>query len=122
MKRKAKQFLRLEFILDISGLFTTKQLKKGIIDQKYYPFGKNRYQIKAPRNIKKALTIEQINKIINYEVEEGSTQHFARDIWLFSYLCNGMNIKGYHQSQIQKSIWRYYSVRSFKNLQHNSES
>jgi integrase/recombinase XerD len=29
-------------------------IERGIIDQKYYPFGKNRYQIKAPRNIKES--------------------------------------------------------------------
>lgn len=68
-------------------------IEKGIVDQKSYPFGKNRFQIKAPRNIKKALTLEQIKSIMDYEVETGSTQHFVRDIWLFSYLCNGMNIK-----------------------------
>ena len=57
------------------------------------PFGKNKFQIKAPRNIKKALTIEQIKKIIDYKVSEGTTQQFARDIWLFSYMSCGMNIK-----------------------------
>ena len=64
-----------------------------IIDRKYYPFGKNKYQIKAPRNLKKALTIDQIKSIIEYEVEEGSNQHLAKDMWLLSYYCNGMNIK-----------------------------
>ena len=65
----------------------------GIIDNKYYPFGKNRYQIKAPRNIKKALTIEQVKSIIDYEVEEGTNQQLAKDMWLLSYYCNGMNVK-----------------------------
>ncbi len=64
-----------------------------IIDRKYYPFGKNKYQIKAPGNIKKALTIEQIKSIIEYKVEEGANQHLAKDMWLLSYYCNGMNIK-----------------------------
>ncbi len=35
----------------------------------------------------------QIKEIIDYEIEEGSNQFFTRDIWLFSYICNGMNIK-----------------------------
>jgi integrase/recombinase XerD len=70
-----------------------KAIQSGTIDQKYYPFGKTKYQIQAPRNIKKSLTIEQIKKIISYPVKEDSTQHFVRDIWIFSYLCNGMNIK-----------------------------
>lgn len=70
-----------------------KAIQAGIIDQKYYPFGKTKYQIQAPRNIKKSLTIEQIKKIISYPVKESSTQHFVRDIWIFSYFCNGMNVK-----------------------------
>ena len=65
----------------------------GLIDHKHYPFGKNRYQIKAPRNIKKALSIEQIKSIIDYGVDEGTNQQLAKDMWLLSYYCNGMNIK-----------------------------
>jgi integrase/recombinase XerD len=65
----------------------------GFIDRKQYPFGKNRYQLKAPRNIKKALTVSQIKGIIDYQVAEGTNQHLAKDMWLLSYYCNGMNIK-----------------------------
>ena len=63
-----------------------------MVDRKYYPFGKNKYQPKAPRNIKKALTIVQIKSIIDYNVQEGSNQQLAKDMWLLSYYCNGMNI------------------------------
>jgi integrase len=65
----------------------------GIIDRKYYPFGRKKFQPKAPKNIKKALTIQQIKCIIDFEVVEGSTQHLAKDMWLLSYYCNGMNMK-----------------------------
>ena len=65
----------------------------NMVDRKYYPFGKNKYQPKAPRNIKKALTIEQIKSIIDYKVDEGTNQQLAKDMWLLSYYCNGMNIK-----------------------------
>jgi integrase len=66
---------------------------EGMIDRKHYPFGKNKYQPKAPRNIKKALTIKQIKSIIDYHVEEGTNQQLAKDMWLLSYYCNGMNMK-----------------------------
>ena len=93
MKEEGKTISTIGIYLRHLRAIYNQAIERGIIDQKHYPFGKNRYQIKAPRNIKKALSIEQIGKIINYEVVEGSTQNFARDIWLFSYLCNGMNIK-----------------------------
>jgi integrase/recombinase XerD len=93
MKEEGKTISTIGIYLRHLRAIFNRAIEREIITQKYYPFGKNRYQIKAPRNIKKALTIEQISQIINYDVIEGSNQHFARDIWLFSYLCNGMNIK-----------------------------
>jgi integrase/recombinase XerD len=68
-------------------------IEDGMVDRKYYPFGKSKYPPKAPRNIKKALTIEQIKSIIDFEVKEGTNQQLAKDMWLLSYYCNGMNIK-----------------------------
>ena len=70
-----------------------KAIDAGFIDRKYYPFGRNKYQTKAPRNIKKSLTIEQIKSIIDYKVAEGTNQQLAKDMWLLSYYCNGMNMK-----------------------------
>lgn len=67
------------------------------IDKSLYPFGdgKNKYSIPKGRNIKKALTIEEIAKIYNYEAPAGSTKEMAKDYWLFLYLCNGMNVKDF---------------------------
>ena len=93
MKAEGKTVSTIGIYLRHLRAIYNRAIENEIVDQKFYPFGKNRYQIKAPRNIKKALTIEQISKIIDYDVKEGSTQNFVRDIWLFSYLCNGMNIK-----------------------------
>ena len=70
-----------------------KAVDDGLIDRKYYPFGRNKFQPKAPRNIKKALTISPIKSIIEYKAKEGSNQQLAKDMWLVSYYCNGMNIK-----------------------------
>ncbi len=58
-----------------------------------YPFGKGKYEIPAGRNVKKALTLAEIEKIYNYLTEKGSMADRAKDFWFFSYLCNGINIK-----------------------------
>lgn len=58
-----------------------------------YPFGKNKYVIPAGRNIKKALTSLQIKAIYNYPTIPGTQEDKARDFWMFSYLCNGINFK-----------------------------
>jgi integrase len=67
------------------------------IDKSIYPFGeaKNKYSIPSSRNIKKALTVEEIAKIYNYEAVPRSTKEMAKDYWLFLYLCNGMNVKDF---------------------------
>lgn len=65
------------------------------LDQSVYPFGngRNRYSIPTSKNTKKALTVEEIATIYNYDAEPNSTKEMARDYWLFLYLCNGMNVK-----------------------------
>lgn len=65
----------------------------GIIKkEKCYPFGRRKYIIPNSRNIKKALNIEQIEKIFNYQGENESEER-ARKYWIFFYLCNGINPK-----------------------------
>lgn len=55
-------------------------IDEDMIDRKFYPFGKNKYQPKAPRNIKKGLTFEQIKSNVDYKVEEGTNQQLANDM------------------------------------------
>jgi len=61
-----------------------------------YPFGKTKnglYAIPKGKNTKKALTQADVIKIATYKPVKGSLEHRSRDYWLFSYLCNGINIK-----------------------------
>ncbi len=62
------------------------------LNREAYPFGKRKYVIPASRNVKKALKKEDIQKIFNY-IPKHEAEEEARDLWIFSYLCNGMNIK-----------------------------
>ena len=70
---------------------------RASIDKALYPFGekKGKYTIPASRNIKKALTLQDIGKIFHYKAPAGSTEAMAKDYWLFLYLCNGMNVKDF---------------------------
>lgn len=67
-------------------------MAEGDINQDIYPFGKRKYQIPAGKNIKKALKLSDIKKIFEYEPVHDSEAR-ARDLWIFSYLCNGINIR-----------------------------
>ena len=64
----------------------------GIIKQEFYPFGRRKYVIPTGRNVKKSLSKEEIKQIFDYETTEGTTMDRAKDFWIFSYLCNGINM------------------------------
>lgn len=53
-----------------------------------YPFKK--YQIPSGRNIKKALPVDDLQKLLDYTSDDPHRQK-AIDFWVLSYLCNGMN-------------------------------
>jgi integrase/recombinase XerD len=71
------------------------------IEKYLYPFGQgnNKYTIPTAKNIKKALTIEEIGKIYHHDVKPNSTKERSKDYWLFLYLCNGMNVKDFCKLQ-----------------------
>lgn len=67
-------------------------IENNQLNREAYPFGKRKYKIPASRNIKKALKKEDIKKIFNY-IPRHEAEEEARDLWIFSYLCNGINMK-----------------------------
>jgi len=64
------------------------------IDRALYPFGEGRgkYSIPTGRNIKKALTLDEVSRIFNY-APASEMEAMAKDYWIFVYLCNGINMK-----------------------------
>lgn len=80
-------------------------IEAGIITREQYPFGKKRYVIPAGNNIKKALTKDQILTLFDYECMPGMEQR-GRDLWFFSYLCNGMNM-----ADICKLRWKDINLK-----------
>ncbi|MDP1817359.1 MAG: tyrosine-type recombinase/integrase [Leadbetterella sp.] len=57
-----------------------------------YPFGKGLYQIPAANNTKKALPKSDIQKILAYQANSKTLEQRSQDLWVFSYLGNGMNL------------------------------
>jgi len=64
--------------------------KSGIIKESQYPFGNGKYEIPTGQGRKLALTLQQIGKIVTYSDGRETTDRY-RDLWFFSYLCNGVN-------------------------------
>nr|WP_321453130.1 site-specific integrase [uncultured Carboxylicivirga sp.] len=66
--------------------------REGAISKDYYPFGEGGYKLPSSQNVKRALKMNEIEKIYNYECKEFSYRDEAKDLWLFSYLLNGANM------------------------------
>lgn len=97
--KKCENFWRLEGKSDttINIYMKTLQcifkvaLNEGYIRESDFPFGKDRYRIPASSSRKLAMSKEQIETIREWK---GDTEiEYWRDLWMFSYLCNGINFR-----------------------------
>ncbi len=94
------------------------------INRALYPFGegKNKYSIPTSRNIKKALTIDEVAKIYSYEAKPMSLKDMAKDYWVFLYLCNGMNVKDFCMlkwENINGEILTYKRAKTLRSKKEN---
>ncbi|GAB2841336.1 tyrosine-type recombinase/integrase [Ferruginibacter profundus] len=90
---------------------------RASIDKSLYPFGegKGKYSIPTSKNIKKALTLEEIAKIFNYQPTAGTNEGMAKDYWIFIYLCNGLNVKDLcllKRKNIEGNILKYERAKT----------
>ena len=68
------------------------EISRGRVKQENYPFGRNKYSPPSATRVKKALTYDEVIKIFEY-TPKSEREFWCRDLWLFSYLANGMNMK-----------------------------
>lgn len=98
--RKLELFMKEGELSDSSiGVYTrnlrtvyNKAISDKIVENNSYPFGKNKFSPPATRNVKKALSLNDIGKLYNY-VPENEHEAKAKDLWFFSYFANGINVK-----------------------------
>lgn len=67
-------------------------VEAGLASKDDYPFGLKRYVIPSESGSRKARLPEEIMLVMNH-VCDTDTKQRSRDFWVFSYLCNGANIK-----------------------------
>jgi site-specific recombinase XerD len=65
-------------------------IKEGVVDAKFYPFGKGKMKIKFPESGKIGLNAEEIESLETVALEGAA--HHARNLWLFSYYFAGMRV------------------------------
>lgn len=79
------------YFRDLKSVINTA-IKDGIISSKHYPFGVGKYEIPKGVGRKMALNIKEIKSLAEYNCKTEKIRLY-RDLWLFSYLCNGINFK-----------------------------
>jgi hypothetical protein len=55
-------------------------------------FRKRKYVIPTGRNVKRSFIKDEIKEIFHYVTDAAINMKRAKDFWMFSYLCNGINM------------------------------
>jgi integrase len=66
-------------------------IKSGELSPSRYPFGKDKYTSPKATNHKRPLSTEEMIMLYNY-TPRTQGESFAKDMFIFSYLANGMNM------------------------------
>lgn len=93
-KTKKKSITTAKFYIGCIRTLMNEALKEKIINAGQYPFGATKdgkFEIKSGEGRKIALTLPQIKKVLEYPLQTDFEKR-CRDLWFFSYLCNGINI------------------------------
>jgi integrase/recombinase XerD len=116
-----------KYMLDLGRSYTTVGMymrtlrtiinegkSQGIISNAQYPFGPDKYKIPTGIGRKMALTLSQIGEILKYPLLNDKDR-MCRDLWLFSYLCNGINVNDMLKlkySDIHDGEIRWYRLKT----------
>lgn len=76
------------YMREIRALYN-KAIKTDVVEQKYYPFTK--YKIKTTKTISRALSVEEMRKIVRLEIEPNTTMWHSRNYFLLSFYLIGTN-------------------------------
>jgi integrase len=68
-----------------------RAIRNGVVEQKYYPFGRGKIKIKFPESKKVGLSIKEVQAIERSDKLTGQEQH-TRNVWLFSFYLAGMRV------------------------------
>jgi integrase len=70
----------------------SQAIEAKIVDEKYYPFGKGKIQIKFPDSIKIGLTKDEVAELQSADLTYSKKADHARNVWLFAYYFAGMRV------------------------------
>lgn len=118
--KKAKSYTTVSMYMRALQSIVNDGKEQGYITEAQYPFGKGKYEIPTGEGRNLALTLSQIGQLMKYEVKTENEDR-CRDLWFFSYLCNGINmvdllkLKYSDISNGEISFYRQKTIRKTRN-------
>jgi integrase len=91
MLQEGKSYTTISMYIRCIRTLFNEAMRAKAIKRNQYPFGKHLYEIPQGEGRKLALTLADIRQLVTYTDGNEATEHY-RDLWFFSYLCNGINI------------------------------
>ncbi len=89
--REINQRTVINHIVVIRSLFSLA-IKEGVVESKYYPFGKGKVVIKFPESNKIGLTEEEVKKLEALPNDYTIPAYHAKNIWLFAFYFAGIRV------------------------------
>ena len=99
---KDGQLIKKKLSISTVGSYTralravfNRAIDDRVVHKDLYPFGKNKHKFQTPagNKVKKGLSKEQVEAIYNLDLTDNPKAMKARDFWILSYVCNGMQFK-----------------------------
>ncbi|MBN4052296.1 site-specific integrase [Sphingobacteriaceae bacterium AH-315-L07] len=106
-KRGVNETTVMNHYIVIRTLFNAA-IGEGLVEQKFYPFGKHRIRIKMPETIKIGLEKEDIASIEKLQFDTGTALWHTKNVYLYSFYFAGMRI-----SDVLRSKWSDYQNGRF---------
>lgn len=90
LKKGGRNFTTVGINMRHFRAIINEAIRDGDIKESAYPFGKGKYEITTGEGRKMALNLQQIKQVVTFLDGNETTERY-RDLWFFSYLCNGAN-------------------------------
>lgn len=89
--KKVSEQTVVNYLTIIQTIFN-QAIGGGIVEQKYYPFGRDKIKLKAPRSMKIGLSPEEVKQLEEMDLPKDSYMHHAKNIWLIAFYFAGMRV------------------------------
>jgi integrase len=107
----------INYLITLRTIFN-RAITDGVVDQKYYPFGKGKISLRRRESAKIGLDADEVLIFQECKLESGSYLEHAQMVWLFSFCFAGMRA-----SDVLLLKWsNFKNGRLFYTMEKNTKS